>query len=482
MTIAGRILPREHVLLSVAYLVVRLLLAACGLRYDFDLNWMFLSDPVDLVGRPFDCVYYFHAYPPGMNVLASMALLLGGSHAWLVAELAFWSLGLVLVNSLLYLARAVGVRGRPAFGLALVFSIVPQSIYLEHVFLYEHLVAALLTLAGALLHAAVKRPRSRALLGFFAACAVIGWFRSSFHLVWFAGMLALALHFVPGTSRRPVLVAAAPAALLLLSLYLKNWALFGVFGATSAAGGNLTHVTVDRLTPEARAAWIAEGKLSPLAGLHVYSGPAAYLPYFPAREDGRSPVLDRLERPTFHSPNFNHPLMIDVMKRRRDDALAYLALRPRAYASTVLLGLEQFFGPTTEWHPHDKRPDSPHANHDRVVGAYADFYNGAVHRLFAKPVGLYVFLPLFLVLPLARLRATVRSRVRHLRARAAVLAFALVQLGYVALTSALFTIGESARYRYQVEPLIWLLVAAAIHEWRRRVRRRRLLAATAPSP
>lgn len=470
MTIAGRILPREHVLLSVSFLVVRLLLAARGLRYDFELNWMFLSDPVDLVGRPFDCVYYFHAYPPGMNFLASLALLLGGTHAWLVAEVTFWSLGLLLANSLLYLARAVGMRGRTALALALVFSILPQALYLEHVFLYEHLVAALLTLAGALLHAAVKRPGSRVLVAFFVVCAVIGWFRSSFHLVWFAGMLALALHFVPGKSRRPVLFAAVPGAALLLALYLKNWALFGVFGATSAAGGNLTHVTVDRLTPEDRATWIASGKISPLAGLHVYSGPAAYLPYFQAREDGRSPVLDRLERPTFHSPNFNHPLMIDVMKRRRDDALAYLAARPRDYASTVLLGLEQFFGPTTEWHPHDKRPDSPHFEHDRVLGGYADFYNRIVHRLFLRPVGLYALLPLVLVLPIARLRATFRSRVRHRRARAAVLAFALVQLGYVALTSALFTIGESARYRYQIEPLIWLLGAAAIHDFRRRRR------------
>jgi hypothetical protein len=478
VTIAGRPLPREYVLLSVSFLVVRLLLAARGFRFDFDLAWMFLSDPVDLVGRPFDCVYYFHAYPPGMNLLASLTLLLGGTHAWLLAELSFWSLGLVLVNSLLYLARAIGLRSRNAFALSLVFSVLPQTLYLEHVFLYEHLVAAVLTCAGALLHASVKRPKSRALFGFFAACAAIGWFRSSFHLVWFAAMLALALCFVPGKSRRPVLFAAAPSAALLLALYLKNWALFGVFGATSAAGGNLTHVTVDRLTPEDRAAWIASGKISPLAGLHVYSGPAAYLPFFEARTDGRSPVLDRLERPTFHVPNFNHPLMIDVMKRRRDDALAYLAARPGDYAQTVLLGLEQFFGPTTEWHPHDKRPDSPHFGHDRVLGGYAELYNGVVHRLFAKPVGLYAFLPLFLILPLVRLRATFRSRVRYRRARAAVLAFAFVQLGYVVLTSALFTIGESARYRYQVEPLIWLLVAAAIHEWSRRRRsKRRLLAA-----
>jgi len=477
VTIAGRILPREHVLLSVAFLGVRLVLAARGLRYDFELNWMFLSDPVDLTLRPFDCVYYFHAYPPGMNLLASAVLLLGGAHAGLLAELSFWALGLVLVNSLLYLGRALGLRSRTAFGLALVFSIVTQAIYLEHVFLYEHVVAALLTLAAALLHASVKRPESRAAFGFFAACAVIGWFRSSFHLVWFAGMLALAGYFVPAKKRRAVLVRAAPAAALLVALYLKNWALFGVFGATSAAGGNLTHVTVDRLTPEDRAAFIASGKISPLAGLHVYAGPAEYLPYFTLREDGRSPVLDRLERPTFHSPNFNHPLMIDVMKRRRDDALAYLRARPFEYAHTVELGLEQFFGPTTEWHPHDKRPDSPHYGHDRVLGGYADFYNRIVHRLFLAPVGLYALLPIFLVLPVVRLRRTFRSRVRHRRARAALLAFAFVNLGYVAVTSALFTIGESARYRYQVEPLIWLLVAGAIHEWRRRKRIQRLLSA-----
>jgi uncharacterized membrane protein len=49
-----------------------------------------------------------------------------------------------------------------------------------------------------------------------------------------------------------------------------------------------------------------------------------------------------------------------------------------------------------------------------------------------------------------------------------VLAFALLQITWVTLTSALFSFGETARYRHQVEALIWLVTACAIAEWLRR--------------
>jgi hypothetical protein len=246
-----------------------------------------------------------------------------------------------------------------------------------------------------------------------------------------------------------------------------------VFGTTSSVGGNWTLVTVARLSREDRAAWIASGKISPLAGVSAYAGPAAYAAYVAPREEHRSPVLSELERPTFHSPNFNQVSMLEVMKRRRRDALIYLKARPGDYAHTALLGLEQFLGPTTEWHPYDKQPGSPHFEHAALLGGYTEFYNRLLHRAFAPPVGLYSLLPLLLLPALARLRAARLNPGRHSRARAALLAFALAQIGYVAATSALFVIGESARYRYQIEPFIWLVVALAIRRgWRRMLRKR----------
>ena len=460
---------REHAWLSGFVLATRLGLQALGFRFNFELDWMFLCDPADLRSRAFDCIYYFHAYPPGMNLLTSVLLKLGGSHAATLALVVFWALGLVLVNALCYLLRALGLSGRTSFVVAAAFSLIPQTLYFEHLYLWEHVVASCLTAACACLHRALVRKSTRAYVACFGLCALIGWFRSTFHLVWFLAVLALVLFFAGRREVRRVLVAAAVPFALLLALYLKNAALFGVFGTTSAAGGNLTHITVEQLEPEVKARWVAEHKLSPFAELGVYSGPGAYLPFFPPHIDGRSPILDALERPTFHSANFNHWVMIPVMKTRSHDAAVYLHELPFAYLATVWRGLVQFIGPATRWHPRTGKPGSPHYRHAQVLGAYEAAYNACVHWGW----GLYALLPVPYLWACRKVARSARAVGRVRKARSAVLAFALLQIAFIVVTSALFTIGESARYRHQVEALIWLVVALAVAEWFRHRSRRR---------
>jgi hypothetical protein len=449
---------REHAWLSGVFLATRLLLQALGFRFNFELDWMFLCDPSELRARAFDCVYYFHAYPPGMNLLASVLLKLGGSTAALVV---FWALGLLLVNALFRLLRALGVARAACFGVALVFSVIPQTLYFEHLFLWEHVVAACLTAACACFHRAVEQKSTRALAACFGLCCAIGWFRSTFHLVWFLAVLALALFFWGVRDFRRVLGAAALPFALLFGLYLKNAALFGVFGTSSAVGANLTRVTVDQLEADVKARWVAEHELSRFAEIGVFSGPAAYTPFFPPHTDGRSPILDELERPTFHSSNFNHWVMLPVMRERRKDALVYLRERSFDYAATALHNVRVLFGPATRWHPRTGKPGSPHYGHAKVLGGYENAYNSLVHW----GLGLYALLPFACVWAARTVLRAGRSREPVRRARAAALAFALLQIGFVVVTSALFTFGETARYRHQVEGLIWLVAAGAVTAW-----------------
>lgn len=60
-------------------------------------------------------------------------------------------------------------------------------------------------------------------------------------------------------------------------------------------------------------------------------------------------------------------------------------------------------------------------------------------------------------------------------ARAALLFFCLFQVGFVVAASSLFTFRESARYRYQVEAMIWLMTSLCLVSfWRSLIRRVRL--------
>jgi len=276
---------REHAIVCTTFLAGRWLLHAAGIRLNFILEWMFLSDPEDLRDRLAETVYFSHAYPPGMNVLTGILLKLGGSHTPRLAHFVLELFGLVLVNSFFYLCRVSGFSFRAAFAISLAFSIIPQSIYFEHLYLYETPVAALLCLAIALFHYLLRHPSFLGWSGFFTICSAIGWARSTFHLVWFAAMLGLAVWFSHRSGRRRVLSAAALPAAWLVALYAKNLVVFGVLGASTSGPANLTEMTVRRLPAEVRDAWVKEGKLSLFASVDIFAGPRAYLPYFASSEN-----------------------------------------------------------------------------------------------------------------------------------------------------------------------------------------------------
>ena len=456
---------RAHAWLSVVFITSRVLLYRAGLRMNFDLDWMWLADPADLRERCWHTLLYFHAMPPGMNALTAVLLKLSGSGAATLATVAFASFSLVLANALFYLGRTLRLPVAIAFCLALGFCSSPPALYFDHLYLYESPVVCLVGLSAALFLHALRAPSFRRWLGFFLCCAVLGLIRSTFHWVWFACVVGLAGYFSAPGARRALLAAAIAPALLLFSLYLKNWALFGFFGAFSEAALNFNLVTTHELPYEERSAWIAQGKLSRFAAVDVFAGPRAYLPFFPSAENPAfPPELSRLDRPTSGAPNFNHWFYLQAMPERRKDALVYLHERPLAYLHTIRTGFVDLFSPTTHWHPRDRShsPPTPHDQHRAILGGYEDAYNTFLHQFPFAPVGWYGFLPLLLVWAVRRAATLRRGADGDSRARGAFLCFALFQLAYVLAASTLFSFKESARYRYQVEPLLWLLATLGI--------------------
>jgi len=481
---------REHALVSAVFVITRAALHLAEIRFNLILNWMFLCDPADLRDRLFEAIYYGHAYPPGMNLLTGLLLKLGDSEVARVAHASFQLCGLVLANSLFYLLRASGTSVATAFAVSAAFTLVPPSIYFEHLYLWTYPVAALLCLAASLFHRAVSRPSFWPWFAFFLVCAALGWIRSTFHLAWFGGMVGLGVWVSDAPGRRRVLAAAAGPALLLLALYLKNLAVFGVFGASTSAPANLTTMTVKRLPDDVRDAWVREGKLSHFASVSVYAGPRQYLPYFQTIENPKwPPMLNMLERPSLASPNFNHWFFLEVNPRRRADALHCLWARPGDYVATALENLKRLFQPSTEWHPRDKTPASPHHQNRQVLGRYEALYNGVIHGFPVAPVGLYLLLPLAYAWALGRAKELVRSRDDpgkspagdaaaspagdpDTTARGWLLYFCLVQIGFVVAASTLFSFAETSRYRYEVESLIWLVATLFVASLSGRIRAR----------
>jgi len=318
-----------------------------------------------------------------------------------------------------------------------------------------------------LLHRALVQRALTTWLAFFSVLAMLGLLRSALHLVWFAAIFFFALLVARGARRRVCLAAAGPASLL-LALYFKNLIEFGFFDSQSQSGGNAILITTYHLPSELRDEWVAEGKLSPFANLRFAAPPRSFLPYLgdPESERWSQHQLNELDRPSVGAPNYNHWFFLEVNRRRRDDALYYLKELPSEYLQTVWYGsLPQTFSASTYWHPRTGTPESPHYEHRQVLGWYEDAFNQIVHYTIFPPFGPYALLPLFLASVAWRGWFLLRSASDHVRATGAVWYFGLLQIGYLVPVIALLTWGENARYRYIIEPFIWLIVTATLADF-----------------
>lgn len=469
-TAVRRALGSEYAFVNAAFVINRAILHRAGMRLNFILDWMHQSDPEDLRTHLFQTLYFSHSYPPGMNLLTGLVLKMSENRAPGVAYAMLYAFGLVLINSLFYLCRASGLSRGAAIGISVAFSLLPQTIYFEHLYLYTYPTAALLALAAAVFHRALMRPSFWRWSGFFSACAAIGWMRSTFHLVWFVAMLGLAVKVSDSTDRRRLSFAALGPGLVLVALYVKNLLVFGVFGAMTFGAGNLTTVTVKRMPVAVRDAWIREGKLSAFASVDIFVGPRGYLPFFETSQNDRWPaMMNRLENPTTGAPNFNHWFFLEMNQKRRDDALFYLKERPLEYVGTATETVRRLFQPSTEWHPHDKSERGSHFQHRKVLGRYERLYNEVVHSFPVRPVGLYAFLPFAMVWAFGRAAALVRRRSADTVASGALLFFCLIHILFIVSVTALFSFGDTARYRFEIESMIWLVIALSLTAFAARV-------------
>lgn len=458
---------------GLVYLLTRAVLAAAGLPFVASLDWMWVADPIDLRDDLVHTLLYFHAFPPGMNALTGMLVKMGGIEGVsALARATFLALGVVQVQALAYVGQALGLGAGVAAFLAIAFALSPAAIYFDHLFLYEWPVTTLLLVAAACLHRALRTPRAAWWLAGFTACAAVALTRSTFHLAWLLLVVAGAWGASPRDTRRTVLASALGPVLLVTAAYVKNAVLFGTFAISTFGPASFHLVTVDRLPQAERTALMREGHLSPFAGTSPYAPPRAYRRHFGAPDlTGWPPVVTRLEHESVRAPNFNHWFLLRVHEARRADVRTALAVAPDRYLRAIGQGLRAFFGPTTAWHPRARTPASPHAAHRAVLGAYDAWHSHLVHGFPWAPVGVYALLPLMWLVQ-ARRVWTWRPLTPDERAQRALVGLSLFLVLYTTVASTMLTYFEWSRYRFQVEPFIWLLAGITLQSLIRSVRTR----------
>lgn len=430
---------------------------AAGVRFDdssLDYYWQYI-DPALLRAHPLESLVHLHAQPPLFN--SGLALVLQLPAAWqrVVFHLGFAACGLALALCLLLLLRQLGVPVAARLGIVLAIAASPAALLYENFLFYPYPVAAALVVAAWCLHRHAGHGGLASGLGAALALTVPALTQSLFHILWLATVVAVAVALLPDRRRAAILVLP----LVFSAVWSARTALlFGVLGGSSWAGMNLARVVTRALPDESLLAFGAHPETAILA-TRPFSTLAELREFRTPHPSTGVALLDEEIKST-GAPNFHHFDYIAI-SRGYGRAVRWLLVRePELYLRGVANAVGIYFRAAADsaWLGR---------NGERLVG-WSGLWNrwiAAQPRPFDGRVGLgavaWLAVAAWVVgLGWGTARLCGPRRLRETDpARRLLLAFAVLTVGWVTLAGCLLELGENNRFRFEVAPLVALLLA-----------------------
>jgi len=442
------------------FVVSRLLAWAVGVRFDsspLTASWQ-VADSDLLRHNLLSTVWYMHSQPPLFNLWLGLNLKLFGGQFVTAVAVEYFACGLVLALLLYGLLVRVSRSPRMSALIACVFAVGPAAVQYENYLFYDYPVATMLL--GAL-YALVRFTDTRRLLWgsvFFGLVAAVVLTRTTFQLPWVVLALLVALLPLRGHGR-VVLVACAVPLALVVGLYVKNIAEFGVPSTSSWAGMNLAEVAFADLSDRDRTKLINDGTLSPIAAVPAFSSLDQYPDIVRATRHTGIPVLD--QRTAHGGNNFSNLAYVEISRRYLDDALSLIEARPMTYLRGVGVGLGR-----VAW-PADDGPQLGDGNR-RKLNYWFGMYDQFV--LWRPPDVTRTAWMIVVLYGLALVVACLILVGRRTRASAAerggwpLLAFAACTLLYAAVVITFGEVAENQRLRFSLDPIAIILVTAGARQ------------------
>ena len=452
-----RILWRELAIPLTVFVASRVMLYDLGVRFfDGHLGRMMPFIDVDLLRRDLlRSLWLMDGQPPGFNLFLGLVLKTG-SLAEFIFPASFAIVGAGMAGGVYVLLRLRNCSRRFSMLVSLFFTLSPSTLLYENYLFYTYPVAGLLVLSCVALHYALGSPRAPAWLFFWVTLGAVCFVRSAFHLSMMIGVLCGALLLLKDRRRELVASAALPL-LLVSSVSAKNLLLYGSFSSSAWLGVSLAPLTIEQLPRMERRRWLAQGRLTSVAFVHRFSRTQRFqlaLSEFqpnPATDDH---PLRRRDYKLGGDINYHHAVYSAAARAYLKDAWAVIRARPDLYLRGVGRAYLLFTTSAAEWQPLEP------------VRGQLGAYGGSVPRLMSVPLGESRVGLAFIIIPILFLAAArdfwliafrgMREPVRLTRL------FALLLIGYVTFVGSFLDYGENNRFRFMVEPLLFVETAALL--------------------
>ncbi|HTB63238.1 MAG TPA: glycosyltransferase family 39 protein [Opitutales bacterium] len=441
-------LKRGVALVTAGYFLSRSLFCLIGIRFDGmdNLNsfLQFIDPP--LLQHDLLASLYYSSFPPLYNLIVGVMLKLFGESAAAFSILHLflgWMLGLVLF----VLFSDLGIGRRVAAAAALLFLILPPAILYENWLLYTYLETLLFTLTVWCFLRFIQTRRFSWSLALFACAAALALLNA--RMMFFVFIIAFFLWLAwrqggrPPKFARTAALSATPLLLVVLVMAKNAW-LFGTFTVDPHFGFHMGNGFIFEAWRDDETHAVCESDY-PLLLIPPTLFPSAEKAGLEPPAKTGIPILDSPTRSTGYA-NYNSKLYLMLSPMYTDELVDFIQHHPLLYARFVKNALLNYWQPSNEY--SFWQTDNPYGfsrlKNRQALGLYDSIYSKVY--------------PLFLLAYLAGMIGVLCvgwSR-RWADAYSVTLTFALATVAYNML-AVFVTLGENDRYKFTVEPLLWVI-------------------------
>jgi hypothetical protein len=439
-------MKRGLAIVSVGYFISRVVFYFIGIRFDglYNLNsYLQFIDP-PLLTHDLLASLYYSSFPPLYNLIVGVMLKIFGESPAAFAVLHLfvgWAIGLVLFA----LLTDLGIGPRLAAAATLLFLIMPPVILYENWMFYTYFETLFFLLAVWSFHRFIQRPRVAWGLLLFANATALALLNA--RMMFYVFIIVFFLWWAWRRGPRPPRLArttalSATPLLLVLAVMAKNCWLFGAFTVDPHFGFHMGNgfIYAAWRDPEIRA--LCRKDYPILLIPPTQFPPAAQLGLDAPALTG-VPLLDAPARSTGFA-NYNSRYYLQVSQMYSSALADFISAHPLFYARFVHRAFANYWEPANEYTYFTEKNRVP-------LGVYDYLYSAGYPLLLA----------LYVVGAIYSLSAGWARR--WAGGAALTLAFALATIAYNML--AIFvTLNENDRYKFTIEPLLWIMVVYALQQ------------------
>lgn len=408
-----------------------------------------------LKGNFFESLFYLHSQPPLFNFLIGITELSFGSYSSQVYLFLFNVIGCLTAILGFRILEHLNINKKLAVFFISVYLLTPATILYENLFFYTHPIIFFLIFSAYHLIVYLKNGHSSNCFFFFTGLSGAVLTTSFFHIVWFL-ILFLFVVFQKKSNMFVVLKMAAIPFVIVLSLYLKNYFVFGEFNSSSWLGMNLSRITVHQLDSKLKIDLYNKGYISELSTIPPFTqytdlDSSIIDKYFSNHTS--IPVLDSTVKGNKRS-NFNNYAYLTISRKLLEDDLYIIKYYPEVYIKGIYKSFEKYFDSPTKYKLLNANGYKIHM--------YNKIYNAFIYGTSNNIETGYTAL-LIIIIIISLSIYVLRKPNENLFVKSFIW-FAFINIFYTMIIGNFLELGENNRFRYYTEIFYVLLLVIIINE------------------